>query len=596
MMDECLMRRISGLMLAVTFLFALLGFQANPFKRGQSIYVFAAKDSRLLTMLPSTEEVKLAGGRTWKTNGQAMVNYPWDNAMSVHLMEDRVTLILPLPAFGTGKSVATARTVAGRSELDRVAPDLAIKARIEKEFVKRKEYVLADSPRNADYVFLAEGTYLPMQIGQLSVPNGVGFRPRGDYRAEFLQTVFGIVVPASEFHPESVDAVALVAARLWEGSATWQQRRLVAGLEVAPASPESLVTQFHNKEKRPASHFPLCAARADVLKTAGAAADALKGTPELKTNVAAPAISLSQQQQSSGNAIKVDVALVTVPVKVMDRDGKYVSDLKYSDFHVFEDDQEQKIDRIVPETEPFDVALMIDSSPSMRSRSDEIQTAARAFVDAIRPGDRVAAVSFDDRILVHSDFSADRFQLRSAISMVRTGEATRLYDALDLVVSDRMRQAAERKAIVLFTDGVDTRSRISDSADALAALEESNVLVYAIQYATESQTRSSGMGMPNVTAMVLQPEDARDNTARYKRADKFLYNLADASGGELYLAEPGSDLKEAFGRIAEQLRLQYTLCYYPRNQNHDGTLRRIRVEVERPGVKVRARTVYRAGK
>ena len=228
----------------------------------------------------------------------------------------------------------------------------------------------------------------------------------------------------------------------------------------------------------------------------------------------------------------------------------------------------------------------------MRSKSEEIQAAALSFVDTIGAGDRVMPISFDDRIFAHADFTSDRFQLRSALSLLRTGEATRLYDAISLVVSDRMSAAAARKAIVLFTDGVDTRSRVTDEAGALAAIEESNVIVYAVQYDTESRNRP--FRMQNATATILLPEDARDNAARYARADKFLMNVALASGGELHLAEAGTDLKAVFARLAEELRLQYTLCYYPINQERDGTLRRLRVEVDRPGVKVRARTGYRA--
>lgn len=85
--------------------------------------------------------------------------------------------------------------------------------------MKRKEYVIVDSPGKADFVFPGEGTYLPMQIGKLSAPNGLGFRPRGDFKADFLQAVFAIVVPAEAFHPDAIKSTALMNARPWEGSA-----------------------------------------------------------------------------------------------------------------------------------------------------------------------------------------------------------------------------------------------------------------------------------------------------------------------------------------------------------------------------------------
>jgi Ca-activated chloride channel homolog len=283
---------------------------------------------------------------------------------------------------------------------------------------------------------------------------------------------------------------------------------------------------------------------------------------------------------------------VNVPVMVSDRDGKRVSDLEYSDFHLFEDDTEQKIDRIIPEAEPFHVALMVDTSASMRLKAEEIGNWALAFSDAVRPEDRLMVVSFDNRIFVQSELSADRFQLRSAISLLRMGEGTRLYDAIDLVLTDRLRGIRGRKAIVLFTDGVDTRSRLAGAAGTLAAIEESDVLVYAIQYDTSRETQLKPF--PKGGSWVVLPEDARNNSERYAGADKYLYSLCSGSGGEFYVAEPGSDLKELFASIADQLRHQYTILYYPPVSKQDGTYHRLRVVVDRPGAKVRARLGYRA--
>jgi len=196
-------------------------------------------------------------------------------------------------------------------------------------------------------------------------------------------------------------------------------------------------------------------------------------------------------------------------------------------------------------------------------------------------------------IIVHSELTADRLHMHSAISLMRpSGEGTRLYDAVDLVLEDRLDAIRGRKAIMLFTDGVDTRSRIAGSSDTLAAIEESNVLVYGIQYDTKGQI--GPRPGTDLSSYVLLPEDARDNTEAYHRADKYLFNLCATSGGALYVAQPGSNLNEVFAGIGEQLRHQYVLCYYRSNSKQDGAFHRLRVTVNRPGVKVRARTGYRA--
>ncbi|MGA2260626.1 MAG: VWA domain-containing protein [Acidobacteriota bacterium] len=599
--------RTAFLVLLTVSLFAADTFQ---FKRSQTIYVLAARDSRLFTMCPTEAEVRLRSGKTWKSDGNVAVHYSDDDSESINFFDTAASLgtpssivyptlmvTLPLPASRLSSGAASDLGVPGRIELNRVALDPQIRSRVEKEFQKHKEFVLVDSPQKADFVFLAEGTYLPMTTWEVG-RSGVSVLPRGDYKAGFLQAVLAIVAPAAVFNPGAVDSAALMDARLWEGSAVWQNTKAHndpnAGPEFVAASPEALVRQFLNKDKRPPSHFPLCAASAQTLALQRIGHEVSRIQPNLKERSAPqPAASPLDQQSSSNNkAIKVDVTLVTVPVIISDRDGKYVSDLEASDFRIFEDEREQKIDRIIPEAEPFSVTLMVDTSSSMRFKNEEVQNSALAFIDTAGPADRLMIVSFGSRVFIHSEFTADRSRLRSAAYSMRAGEGTRLYDALDLILMDRLNGIQGRKAIVLMTDGVDTRSLLADSAGTLAAVEESNVLVYAIQYDTRSENKLRPPA--DASGWMIVPEDARQNDERYARADKFLYSLSVASGGELFLAETITNLKGVFAHIADELRFQYMLCYYPQNQNRDGSFHKIRVEVDRPGVTIRARVGYRA--
>jgi Ca-activated chloride channel family protein len=639
MRKRCHAAGVLGLSLIVLAVLPLIHSQTFQFKRGQAVYVFAARDSHLFTMNPTKKAVKFPTGKTWKSDGTAKVMYPHLSRPDLFPYEVAVitfggsdvdprvpmdflpplpgpnlrrsismfTLVyLPLPAEGAGEGMAAALPIPGSAVLDRVIPDPAIKSKIEAEFLKRMEYVIVDSPEKADLVFLAEGTYLPMRIAEFpAVPNGsggrsgAGFGHAGDYKAEYLQTLFAIVVPAAAFNPSAIRSTALMEARLWEGSATWQSRRFSIGagpsnISFPPASPESVVAQFHKKEERPSSHFPLCAASARTLRVAGSTPANRAAAQELKTNAIPPNVSPEPGQKAAGDnqAIRVNVTLVMVPTVVSDQEGKSVSDLKYSNFHVFEDDVEQKIDRIIPEAEPFDAALIVDTSASMRLKAEGIKNAASAFADAVRPEDRLMIVSFDDRIFVHSELAANRLQLSKAISLMGPGDGTRLYDAVDLVLEDRLDAIRGRKAVVLLTDGVDTRSRIASDSDTLEAIEGSNVLVYAVQYDTSKETKLKPI--PSGSHWIVLPEDARNNTERYQRADKYLLSLCERSGGDLYIAQAESDLSEVFAGITERLRQQYILCYYRSDSKQDGAYHRIKVEVDRPGVKVRARTGYRA--
>jgi len=313
----------------------------------------------------------------------------------------------------------------------------------------------------------------------------------------------------------------------------------------------------------------------------------------------APAISTSRfffatgQKQApvvAGKPIKMEVALVTVPVIVTGKEGRFVPDLKKTDFRIYENGVAQTVDRLVPESDPFHVVLMIDSSGSTHFRFGEMQNAALAFVDSLRPQDRLLVTYFDSEVHVDADFTEDRTRLRQALRPIPgEGGQTRLYDALEIVMRERLGRIQGRKAIVLFTDGVDNESLRTGPAETLAMIEQSDVIVYTIQYDTRKD------GSPDRFQVPTPAGYAGFNTM-YSRAIKYLSNLAGHSGGRLYHAETLPSLRSAFAQIAEELSRQYTLCYYPANQKRDGSFRRIRVNVAQPGVESRARAGYRAGR
>src|SRR5258708_36709801 len=140
------------------------------------------------------------------------------------------------------------------------------------------------------------------------------------------------------------------------------------------------------------------------------------------------------EEVSAGDVIRVNTTLVTIPVSVMDRDGRYVPNLNKEDFRLWEDGVEQQVAFFSSVDEPFSVVLMIDTSGSTRFRLEDIQDAAINFVNQLRPDDKVMVVSFDDQVRVLSEFTSDRSRLRDAIRRTETGNGTRLYHAVDLAV------------------------------------------------------------------------------------------------------------------------------------------------------------------
>lgn len=304
--------------------------------------------------------------------------------------------------------------------------------------------------------------------------------------------------------------------------------------------------------------------------------------------------------------IKLETTLVQVPVIVSDRGGRYVTDLNGTDFAIFEDGVRQKLEFFGSVDEPFTVALCLDSSGSTKEQLDQIKAAALAFVNNLRGRDRVMVISFNDSVEIECDFTSDHEVLRRAINHVRAGEYTQVYEAIYTAVWEKFENVSGRKSVIVFTDGIDTASSEINQDDTLNAIVESeDIIVYPIRYATRADVERKldrrGALLENVSGSG-DPEREKLERSRleldrvYRKADDYLQELARLSGGVLERADRLVDLEAAFGRIAEELRHQYLLGYYPSNKNRADNERRIDVRVNRADLRVRARPGYRAAR
>ena len=195
----------------------------------------------------------------------------------------------------------------------------------------------------------------------------------------------------------------------------------------------------------------------------------------------------AQENAPQEETVKIDTDLVTVPVIATDRNGLYIPNLKQDEFAITEDNVKQEVAFFATITVPFHVVLMLDTSASAREKLTLIQQAAGAFVEQLQPGDRVKVISFDDRVVDHNEFTSDRNLLRAAITTTRPGSGTKLYDAFELALG-AIRQVRGRKAIVIFTDGVDYHSDRATFDGTLRGLDEAGVVVYPIRYDTREET------------------------------------------------------------------------------------------------------------
>ncbi|MER3633000.1 MAG: hypothetical protein C4325_13310, partial [Blastocatellia bacterium] len=194
----------------------------------------------------------------------------------------------------------------------------------------------------------------------------------------------------------------------------------------------------------------------------------------------------------SDEEIRVETNLVTIPVSVLDRNGRFVSDLQKNDFQILENGIQQKVEYFQTVEQPFTVVLLIDVSPSTQFRIDEIQDAAIDFVNQLRPNDRVMVIAFDERVHTLTEPTNNRVRLRQAIRQARFGDGTSLYEAVDYSLNRVLRTIAGRKAIVIFTDGVDTTSRRASYQSTVADSEESDALIYPIRFNTQRDAWARG--------------------------------------------------------------------------------------------------------
>jgi len=303
-----------------------------------------------------------------------------------------------------------------------------------------------------------------------------------------------------------------------------------------------------------------------------------------------------------GDVIRFDTALVMVPATVLDRNGRYVPLLRKEQFRLSENGVDQKIAYFATTDSPFSVVLLIDTSGSTQWRLEDIQDAAIKFVDKLKPTDSVMVMSFDDRIQVQCKATTDRDVIEKAIRRTRTGGGTRLYDAVDDILRKQLQTITGRKAVVLFTDGVDTTSHRASYDSTIRLAEESDAPIYSVDYDTSGMGggvmgrgtggRGTIFGIPFPTPGIPGSTMPGSSPGDYRRAVQYLHALSNSTGGRFYSGDSMFGIAQAFTWIAEELGRQYSLGYYPSTPGKEGERRQIKVRVTESDLVVKARDSY----
>lgn len=270
--------------------------------------------------------------------------------------------------------------------------------------------------------------------------------------------------------------------------------------------------------------------------------------------------SATPQKVSEDDVVRVNTNLVTIPISVRADNGTYLFDLRKEEFRIYEDGVEQEIGHFSSVEQPFYVVVLIDTSSSTEAKLGEIKEAVHAFNAQLRQRDSVLPVVFAGQVMpLVQKATSNRTILRDAIAKARPdsgNNGTKLYDAIDFAYQI-LSPIPGRKAIILFTDGDDTWSTAT-MRTTLCKAPELDALIYPIHYGSSASTN-------------------------------YLQALASETAGRFYQADDIESIKRSFVAVAEELRRQYNIGYYPKTTSPRPLARRIKVEVNRTDAEVIAR-------
>jgi Ca-activated chloride channel homolog len=272
--------------------------------------------------------------------------------------------------------------------------------------------------------------------------------------------------------------------------------------------------------------------------------------------------------EDSDAVFRSETRLVEVHATVTDQKGQLLTSLPKSAFKIFENDAPQEIKVFRREDAPVSLGLIIDNSASMLVRRDQVAAAALKLVRASNPDDEEFVMTFNDKIALVQDFTANISELERSLSKIDSTGATAMRDALSLGLEHMKRLAKhDKKVVLVVTDGEDNSS-FDDLPQIVRQAQQQGILIYAIGLLTDETEHSATVAKHDLDTLTL------------------------ATGGKAFYPKDLSEVAGIAENVARDLRNQYTIAYNPINQAQDGTFRSIKLTVDVPGAKVQTRSGY----
>lgn len=307
-----------------------------------------------------------------------------------------------------------------------------------------------------------------------------------------------------------------------------------------------------------------------------------------------------EQMPGSGPEIK-ESSPITIPVSVFNADGIFVGDLKQDDFKVYVDGNEVQITSVERRNEPLNVLLVLDTSPSSAQTLDATKKLALNLIDKFPSDDRISVFQFNEVLKQLSPLAPDHQVHAKAISKLKMGDGTSLYEIMGQLAKDFIATLSGRTVVILVTDGVDTTSTKSTYSASLVAAEMSGASVYPVYLDTFSQISSppkniNGIYLGNIIGRPIGNGSLGSTENDYKLGKLYLNDLVFLSGGRAVAANSlMAGTSRVAASIAEEAHEQYYITFAPVGSAFTGQRKHIKVRVARPELAVIARGSYIVG-
>ena len=328
-----------------------------------------------------------------------------------------------------------------------------------------------------------------------------------------------------------------------------------------------------------------CLVAGFLLITTHAYAQALITPPADIVVPAAATTATAAADVPSSPVFRAGVDVVALSVVVTDGRQQLVSGLTAGDFSVYEDGVQQDVSFFAAAMVPLDLALLLDTSASMRDKMETMQEAALGFLRTMRPGDRAAVVDIKDTVKMAYGLGEDLEAANQAVRSTIAHGGTALYNGLYLALKEMVKQRKDnvdvrRQAIAVLSDGEDTASLVGYD-DVMAVAKQSGITIYTITLKSPVSLRQG-----NATGRRY-----------FSQSEYAMKALAQETGARSFFPTHINELSGVYASIAQELANQYAIGYSSKNPRRDGAFRRVIVRVaERPDARARTRSGYLAAR